>query len=115
MTAPVEVARRAVEIAADQQATDIRLLDIQGVASFADYFVISTAESMRQMNSLLEETTAGLSKLGTDLHHREGMAESGWILLDYGDVVIHIFAPAQREYFNLEGLCAAAVLLIQIQ
>jgi ribosome-associated protein len=112
---PVEVARRAVEIAADQQAADIRLLDIRKLASFADYFVILTAESGRQMNGIMEELASGLAELGAKPHHQEGASASGWVLLDYSDVIIHIFAPAERQYFQLERLWAAAVPLIQIQ
>ena len=113
--APQEVARKAVDIAADSQATDIRLLDMRAYRAFADYFVILTAESSRQMNSILEEMDAGLKGLGVDAHHHEGTPESGWVLLDYGDLIIHVFAPAQRKYFNLEGLWAGAKTLIQIQ
>lgn len=112
---PVEVARRAVEIAADQQAADIRLLDIRKLASFADYFVVLTAESGRQMNGIIEELASGLADLGAVPHHQEGAPASGWVLLDYSDVIIHIFAPEERQYFQLERLWAAAVPLIQIQ
>ena len=112
---PAQIARKAVDIAADQQASDILLLDIRKLAAFADYFVILTAESLRQMGSVTEEITAQLKTMGAELHHREGQPASGWILLDYGDCVVHIFAPEQREYFRLEQLWAAAPPLIQIQ
>jgi ribosome-associated protein len=114
-TGSQELARKAVDIAADSQATDIRLLDMRELKAFADYFVILTAESNRQMASILEEMDAGLSGLGVDAHHHEGTPESGWVLLDYGDLIIHVFAPAQRDYFKLERLWAGAKTLIQIQ
>ena len=115
MIESVQVARKAVEIAAEKQATDIVLLDILGLTSFADYFVICTAESSRQLNALLEDVNLGLKDLGATLHHREGMVDSGWVLLDYGDVIIHIFAPEEREYYQLEQIWARGVPLIRIQ
>ncbi len=115
MVESLDIAHRAVDIAADQQAADIRLLDIKAFRAFAEYFVVLSAESARQMNTVLEEIEAGIGKLGAKAHHREGTAESGWVLLDYGDVLVHVFAPAQREYFDLEGLWGAARTLIQIQ
>ena len=67
------------------------------------------------MSTVTEEITAQLKAIGASLHHREGQPASGWMLLDYGDVIVHIFAPEQRKYFRLEHLWAAAPPLIQIQ
>lgn len=111
----VEIARKAVEVAAEQQASDVLLLDIRHLAAFADYFVILTAESVRQTNAVTEEITGVLKSLGAKLHHTEGKPSSGWMLLDYGDIIIHIFSPEHREYFHLESLWALAPPLIEIQ
>jgi ribosome-associated protein len=111
----VDLARKAVEVAAEQQASDVLLLDIRQLAAFADYFIILTAESVRQTNAVAEEITNVLKTMGAKLHHTEGKPSSGWMLLDYGDIVIHIFSPEQREYFRLEDLWTVAPPLIQIQ
>ena len=115
MFEPIQLARRAVEIVAEKQANDVLLLDVTGVASFADYFVILSAGSSRQMNALREDVVSSLKEMGASLHHQEGVADSGWVLLDYGDVIVHIFAPEEREYYQLERLWWQGVPLIRIQ
>jgi ribosome-associated protein len=98
------------------QAEDILLLDISKAASFADYFVIASAGSDRQMNAILDEIDKQLRK-GEKISSRgrEGEAESGWVLLDYGDIIVHLFAPDEREFYDLEGLWATAVPVVRIQ
>ena len=112
---PLQIAQRTVEIASDKQATDIILLDIQGIASFADYFVLLSADSMRQINALVDDITLQLKTEGIQIGHKEGTSESGWVLLDYGDVLIHIFSPEEREYYRLEELWKDATALVQVQ
>lgn len=109
------MARRAVEVAEDKQATDIVLLDISGTTTIADYFVILTGTSDRQVRALLEELDKALHEAGTRLLRREGTPESGWVLLDYGSVILHIFAPAQREQYRLERLWDKATPVVRIQ
>ncbi len=97
------------------QAEDILLLDIRNAASFADYFVIGTATSSRQLDAILAEIDKRLTKaeklypLGI-----AGQSESGWVLLDYGDVIAHIFGPEERAYYDLEGLWATGVPVVRI-
>jgi len=110
-----EIARAAVAAAADKQATDIVLLDVRDICSFADYFVLSSAESGRQINAVTEEIEEVLKRGGTRPVHREGAADSGWVLLDYGDVIIHTFAPFERQFYNLEDYWSAARTLVRIQ
>ena len=114
-TEPLQIAQRAVEIASDMQATDIILLDIQGVASFADYFVLLSADNMRQINALVDDIALQLKNEGIHIGHKEGTSESGWVLLDYGDVIIHVFSPEEREYYRLEELWREAIPLVQVQ
>ena len=109
------MARQIVDVLSDRQAEDIVLLDISAVASFADQFVIATATSVRQMDALLDALHATLAKDGVHALHREGTPDSGWVLLDYGDVVVHVFSPEDRAYYDLEGLWSAGVPLIRIQ
>jgi ribosome-associated protein len=96
-------------------ATDIVLLDVRDICGFADYFVLSNAESGRQINAVTEEIELVLKKENVRPIHREGTADSGWVLLDYGDVVIHTFAPAERQFYNLEELWSAARPVVRIQ
>jgi ribosome-associated protein len=98
------------------QAEDILLLDIRNAASFADYFVIGTAGSDRQLSAILDEIDKRLGK-EEKLHPigREGEPSSGWVLLDYGDVIVHIFGPEEREYYDLESLWHEGVPVVRIQ
>jgi len=96
-------------------ATDIVLLDIRKISTFADYFVLCTAESTRQINAIAEEIEHVLKQEGERPVHREGTANSGWVLLDYGDVVIHTFAPEERKFYNLEEFWSAASTVVRIQ
>ena len=109
------MARRAVDIASDKQAADILLLDIQDICSFADYFVMCSGESSRQINAIYDEIVHSLKKEELLPRHREGTVDSGWILLDYGDVIIHIFAPTEREYYQLDKLWHQANPVVRIQ
>jgi ribosome-associated protein len=111
----LQVAQKAVEIASEKQATNISLLDTSKVCSFADYFVICTGESQRQLKTIYEEIEHILKKDGVLPHHHEGVVDSGWLLLDFGDVVIHIFGTYERELYNLDELWNKAVPVIHIQ
>ncbi len=104
-----------VEAASDKQAADIVLLDSRGICSFADYFVMCSGESSRQINAIYEEVVHSLKKEGVLPHHRDGTVDSGWLLLDYGDVVVNIFAPAERDYYQLDQLWSQAEPVVRIQ
>ena len=104
-----------VEAASDQQASDIVLLDVREICSFASYFVICSGESERQMKAIHDEVEHILKKEGLLPHHREGTVDSGWLLFDFGDVVVHIFAPFEREYYQLDELWSQAVPVVRIQ
>ena len=104
-----------MEVAEDKQATNILLLDISKASNFADYFVIMTAESRRQIDSLSEELAVALKRSGASFHHREGSTTSGWLLLDFGEVIVHLFAPEERDYYCLEGRWADAHQILRIQ
>jgi len=101
---PESLAQRAVDILADRQAEDIALIDISRNATFADFFVIATASSPLQFNALAEHLERELKALGHDLRHQEGAAAGGWVLLDFGDIIVHLFSPEKREFYRLEDL-----------
>ena len=103
-----------MELASEKQAEDILMLDIRQLTTFADYFVIMTAGSARQLEALQEELVEALKDSGTALYHREGAAGVGWILLDYSDVIIHLFGAEERAYFRLEQLWAGAAQVVRV-
>ncbi len=72
--------------------------------TFTDYFVIATAQSPLQFNALAEHLEKELKPEGHDIRHREGSSQNGWMLLDFGDIIVHIFSPDQRAYYRLEEL-----------
>ncbi len=111
---PLEYARHAADVASDKLASDIVMLDIGEVSDFADYFVIITVESTRQMRALVEDLEHALEEKGGVRHHREGTPESGWMLLDFGDVVIHVFGAEERQFYDLESAWAEAIELVRI-
>ena len=90
------------------------MLDTRGVCSFADYFVILSGESERLIEAIYKAIDSSLEREGITLYHCEGTPQSGWILFDLGDVIIHIFAPFEREYYQLEKLWSKAKLLLRI-
>jgi ribosome-associated protein len=91
------------------------LLDVRGFCSFSDYFVICTGDSQRQVRTIIDDIELSLKKEGILPHHHEGALDSGWLLLDYGDVIVHIFSPGERNYYNLDGLWDKAIAVLRIQ
>lgn len=113
---PSDLAHKIVDLAEDKQALDITLLDLRGVSVLADYFVICTAESSRQTAAILDSVALELKKEGLrPLHPSEGDPGAGWSLLDYGDVVMHIFDAPTRSFYNLEQLWNEAPVVLKIQ
>ena len=110
------MARRIVDLASDKQASDILLLDIRGVSLIADYFVICTVGSERQTAAILKDLSEKLlEEFDRKPLHTEGKADSGWVLLDYGDVIVHVFSASQRSFYNLEQLWSAATPIVRLQ
>lgn len=91
------------------------MLDTRQICSFADYFVVCSGDSDRQIDAIREEIRKVLKEEGVLLHHIEGTSDSGWILIDAGGVIIHIFSPRQRDYYRLDDLWGEAPLVIRIQ
>ena len=91
------------------------LLDARGVCSFADYFVLCSGDSERQIRAILDEVAHTLKREGIRPHHLEGTVDSGWLLLDFGDVIVHIFSPFEREYYQLDELWSQATPIVRIQ
>jgi ribosome-associated protein len=110
----LDLAHKIVDILSDKQASDIVLLDTREVCSFTDYFVICTGESTRQVKALIDAVSADLKKEKIRLLHEEGTAESGWVLLDYGDIIVHIFGSFERDYYQLDKLWENASTKVRV-
>ena len=104
-----------MEIASDKQADDVVMLDTRQACSFADYFVICSGNSTRQIEAIWQEINETLKREGVKPYRSEGDADSGWILLDLGEVVVHIFSPLQRNYYRLDDLWSRAKTVLRIQ
>ena len=89
-----------------KKAQDILIVDIAEKSGFADYFLIADAGNARLLEALSDEAENKMAQLGEDLHHREGVGESGWILLDFGDIIINLFTKVQRDHYNIEKVWA---------
>jgi ribosome-associated protein len=109
-----DLAQRIADLLSDRQAEDIVLMDISKVSTFTDHFVIATAGNPRQMNALIESLDRDLRPEARPFRS-EGTPDSGWVLIDFGAVVVHLFAPEERAYYNLEGLWAQGVSVVHIQ
>jgi len=95
---------RAVLAAADKKATKIVVLDVGPFLAITDYFMICSAQSDRQVKTIAEEVERKLKEEGRSPIRTEGSAETGWILVDYGDFVVHVFTDEARAYYDLERL-----------
>jgi ribosome-associated protein len=105
-----------VDTLEERKGENILLLDLVGICSFTDYFVICTGRSERTLKSLAHEIQLRLkNKHSMMTRSVEGDASSGWILLDYGDVILHLFSPALREYYRLEDLWRDGQVLVHMQ
>lgn len=86
----------------DKKALDIAVIDIMEKATFADYLVIATGNSERQVNSLVDEVEDQFAKKGLLVKNIEGKQNSGWVLMDFGDIIVNIFTKEMREKYNIE-------------
>jgi ribosome-associated protein len=111
----LELARHIVETIADQKGEDVLLLDIRDVTILADYFIIGGVTSMRQAKAIIEDIKHG-TKQAFDVRplHIEGEVTSGWVLMDYGSVVVHLFTPEMRAYYDLEGLWRGGRIVVRM-
>ncbi len=95
------IAYRALE---DKKGEDIRILDISNVSIIADYFVIASGSNTNQLLAMCDDVQEKLHKAGLDLRQMEGNRSSSWILLDYGDIIIHLFSRDDRLFYDLERI-----------
>lgn len=112
---PIELAREIAEIISDKKGSDIIVLDTGKISTLSDYFVIATVESERQARAVVDDIEKKLKARRKLPLSVEGELNSGWILLDYGSVIAHIFNPGTRDYYDLEELWSNAPVLVRMQ
>lgn len=106
----------AAVAAADKKAEDVVLMDLRQLSGIADYFVIATGGVGRQVDAIANSIREEVRKHDDTRQVRtEGNANSGWMLLDYGDLIVHLFTPSRRSYYNLEGLWVQAPVLLRME
>ncbi len=104
-----------MDIASDKQATDVVMLSLRDVSLIADYFVICSGGSDRQIKAIADQIMETLAKEDRlKPRQKEGQPDSGWVLLDYGSVIVHIFSPEAREFYRLEKVWSQAVPVLRI-
>jgi ribosome-associated protein len=109
MKSPEEIALAVAELASDRKAVDIVQLDLRGLTSVADYFLICTGRSDRQVKGIYDGIQLGMKHEHETLPIRvDGVTQAQWILIDYGDVIVHVFTPEMREFYRLEQLWGEA-------
>ncbi|HEX7949730.1 MAG TPA: ribosome silencing factor [Candidatus Limnocylindrales bacterium] len=111
----LELARRIVELAEDKKAADITILDLTGLTTLADYFVICSGGSDRQLDAIATGVVSGLRDEKVRPFGREGTAASHWILVDFGSVIVHVFTPPERDFYQLERHWAEARTILRVQ
>jgi ribosome-associated protein len=103
-----QIAQLAAEAALSRRANDVVILDLRGIASFTDFFVICSGNSDTHLEGIFNAILEKLDENAVELWHREGGRHDNWLLLDYVDVVVHLFLREAREFYNLERLWADA-------
>jgi ribosome-associated protein len=103
--------QRAAAVCAENKASDVLILNLQGVTEMTDFFVIASGNSDTQVRSLADRVQEELKRDGVVAHHAEGLGQGRWVLLDYVDFVVHLFHPALRSFYQLERLWSDAVIV----
>ena len=99
-----EMARIAYNALSDKKGEAIKIIDITGISVLADYFIIANGNSDSQVNALVDNVEEELHKAGYPLKQREGQASGSWVLLDFGDIIVHVFDRENRLFYDLERI-----------
>ena len=99
-----EMAKIAYHALSDKKGEDIKIIDITGISVLADYFIIANGNSDSQVNALVDNVEEELHKAGHALKQREGQASASWVLLDFGDIIVHVFDKENRLFYDLERI-----------
>ena len=109
------MARLIVDALEDKKGEDILLIDIREICDFADYFVLCTGTSDRMLQALADGAADKVHATYDQWGRFEGTAQDGWLLVDFGDVVLHLFSPDRRQYYRLEELWSKGKILLRLQ
>lgn len=109
------MARNIVNALEEKKGEDILLLDLKDLASFTDYFIICNGTTDRMLNALADTLLKDMRKVFKKRGRKEGEAREGWLIVDYGDIIVHLFSPDQREYYHLEELWNEGKILLRLQ
>ncbi len=108
---PLQIAKAIAEVIKSKKGYEIKILDLRKISNIADYFVICSADSERQVKAIADEVFDKLAEKGIKCFHTEGFETLNWVLLDYFDVVLHVFRAEARNYYNLEKLWGDAPVI----
>lgn len=111
MNGSKEMARLAVEALEDKKAVDIRVIDIEKISTLADYFIIASGTNRNQVQAMADNVDEVLAKAGYHAKQTEGYQNANWILLDYGDLVVHLFDEENRLFYDLERIWRDGILV----
>lgn len=100
----MEMARIAYDALSDKKGENIQIIDISGVSVLADYFIITDGTSDSQIKALVENVDEKMTKAGYTLRQQEGLSSGSWVLMDYGDIIVHVFEKEKRAFYNLERI-----------
>lgn len=112
---PHDLARKVALLAEEKKAADIVVLDVSGLTTVAEAFVICSGGSEPQLRAIIASIVDGLEAEGIAPAHRQRSPSSHWVVLDYGSVIAHVFTPPERAFYQLEQLWSAAKVLVRIQ
>lgn len=113
--APNDLARKIALLAEEKKALDIIVLDVSGLTTVTEAFVICSGGSEPQLAAIINAVIGGLDAEGISPRHRHRSPSAHWVVLDYGSVIVHVFTPPEREYYKLEQLWSSAKVVLRIQ
>jgi ribosome-associated protein len=112
----LDVARTIIDVLEEKKGEDILLLDLIDICDFTDYFILCTGASERTIKALADEVKKKVKETHSVREQGiEGEADSGWVLIDYGDIILHLFSRSIREYYQLEELWRVGKILVRVQ
>ena len=111
----LELAHTIINTLEEKKGEEILLIDINKMAAFTDYFIICTGTSDRMLDALVDSVVLSVSEKHRIKGHIEGKPQSGWMVIDYGSILVHLFSPDQRDYYKLEELWHEGKVILHVQ
>ena len=108
MISVLEAAKLAQAAIEDKKGEDIKVLDLGGLSNIADYFIIASGSNVNQLRAMADNVEEKLFKEGYRLHHSEGYSGGAWVLLDFGNIIVHLFNREERDFYSLDRVWSDA-------